>query len=149
MQIQGLENIISLEDFNALLQRTKRWVDEIKTIIEAENDSKIKKNIMQKITLFNIPDKRDKNILDKLDQQQKKGIKMLREFLYENENVNADLIQNKIFTIAKEELNIAPKKLFEAIYQVILGKKFGPRLGSFLTLIDNKWLLERLNVTSI
>ena len=149
MQIQGLENKISLEDFNVLLQRTKRWVDEIKTIIEAENDSKIKKNIMQKISLFNIPDKRDTNILDKLDQQQKDGIKMLREFLYENENVSADLIQNKIFTIAKEELNLAPRKLFEAIYQVILGKKFGPRLGSFLTLIDIKWLLERLNVTSI
>lgn len=149
MQIQGLENTISFEDFNRVLQRTKRWVDEIKTMIEAENDSKIKKNIMQKISLFDIPDKRDTNMLNKLDQRQKDGIKMLREFLYENENVSADLIQNKIFTIAKEELNIAPRKFFEAIYQVILGKKFGPRLGSFLTLLDIKWLLERLNITSI
>jgi len=149
MHIQGLENNISLEDFNILLQRTKRWVDEIKSIIKAENDNKIKKNIMQKISLFDIPNKRDTNIVDKLDQSQKDGIKRLREFLYENENVSADLIQNKIFTIAKEELNIAPKKLFEAIYQVILGKKFGPRLGSFLTLIDIKWLLERLKITPI
>ena len=104
---------------------------------------------MQKISLFDIPDKRDTNMLNKLDQRQIDGIKMLREFLYENENVSADLIQNKIFTIAKEELNIAPRKLFEAIYQVIIGKKFGPRLGSFLTLLDIKWLLERLNITSI
>jgi len=149
MQIQGFENEISLEDFNVILQRTKRWVDEIKIIIEAESDNKIKKNIMQKISLFDIPDKRDTNILDKLDQQQKEGIKILRNFLYENENVSADLIQNKIFSIAKEELDMAPRKLFEAIYQVILGKKYGPRLGSFLTLIEIKWLLERLNITPI
>jgi lysyl-tRNA synthetase class I len=36
--------------------------------------------------------------------------------------------------------------MFEAIYMVILGKKFGPRLGPFLLLLDREWLLERLTL---
>jgi len=55
-------------------------------------------------------------------------------------------LQNKIFTIAKEKLKSPPRKLFEAIYQLILGKKDGPRLGSFLTLLDKGWLINRFNI---
>ena len=149
MEAQKFERMISIEDFGVLLQRTKNWVDEIKTIIENEKDKKIKKKLMQKVSLFEISDNFDKNILNKLDEQQINGIKILRHFLLKNENLDADLIQNKIFTIAKEDLNMAPTKLFEAIYQIILGKKFGPRLGSFLSLLDKNWLVERLNINLI
>ena len=84
----------------------------------------------------------------KLDEQQVKGIKLLRDFFLENKSLDPDFIQNKIFIIAKEELKIAPKKMFEGIYQIILGKKYGPRLGSFLSLLDKEWLLERFNINS-
>lgn len=149
MEPQNFERMISIEDFRVLLQRTKNWVDEIKTIIENEKDKKIKKKLMQKVSLFEISDNFDKNILNKLDEQQINGIKILRHFLLKNENLDADLIQNKIFTIAKEDLNMAPTKLFEALYQIILGKRFGPRLGSFLSLLDKNWLVERLNINLI
>ncbi|MFX1554095.1 MAG: lysine--tRNA ligase, partial [Promethearchaeota archaeon] len=66
--------------------------------------------------------------------------------LEKNETLDADSIQNKIFSIAKNDLDISPRKLFEAIYQIILGKKSGPRLGPFLTLLDKNWLLERFNI---
>jgi lysyl-tRNA synthetase class 1 len=71
---------------------------------------------------------------------------LLRNYLNNEEFYTIDLIQNKIFTIANEDLGIQPRKLFEAIYKVILGKKSGPRLGSFLSLLDKTWLLERLNL---
>ena len=56
------------------------------------------------------------------------------------------MIQNRIFTIANDDLKLPPRKMFEVIYQIILGKKSGPRLGSFLSLLDKQWLLERLNI---
>ena len=149
MASQNFENKISLKDFNVLIQRTKNWVDEVKNIIQNQSDNKIKKNMMQKISLFEIPENLDEKILNKLDIQQIRGITMVREFLLNDENLNSDLIQNKIFKIAKETLQIAPKKLFEAIYQILLGKKFGPRLGSFLLLLEKEWLLERLNINSL
>ena len=48
-------------------------------------------------------------------------------------------------SIAKNELDIAPRKMFEAIYLVILGNKSGPRLGPFISMLDKDWLLNRLN----
>ena len=147
-EIKDFEEIFSIEDFKDILQRTEKWVKQVKKTIENEKNNTVKKYILQRISLFEIPDKMDKNLLNKLDEKQINGIKKLRNFLIENEKVDGDLIQNKIFKIAKEDLNIAPKKLFEAIYLIILGKKFGPRLGSFLSLLDKNWLLERLNVGS-
>ncbi len=149
IDINKFENSISIEDFYTLLQRTKKWVDEVKKIIENEKDIKIKRGIMQKISLFEISAQLDKNIINKLDKQQISSIAKLRKFLLDIEDLDADLIQNKIFTIAKEDLNIAPKKMFQAIYQIILGRESGPRLGSFLSLLDRNWLLERLNISSI
>ena len=146
--IKNIEEEISIEDFNILLQRSKNWVEEVKKIIENEKDQIVKKNLLQKVSLFEIPDELDKNLLTKLDDQQIKGIKLLRSFFLESELLDPDFIQNKIFTIAKEELKINPKKMFEGIYQIILGKKYGPRLGSFLSLLDKEWLLERFNIDS-
>jgi lysyl-tRNA synthetase class 1 len=143
---QNLEKKVTMEEFRSLLERTKAWIDEIKKIIENEKDDKTKKEILQKVTLFEIPDKIDKTFLQKLDDQQINGIKLLRDYLIENHNLDADTIQNKIFTIAKDDLKLSPKKLFEAIYLVLFGKKFGPRLGSFIKLLDKNWLLERLDI---
>ncbi len=144
--LENLEKVVSIRDFGSLLKRTKNWIEEVKKLIESENNSSIKKSIMQKISIFEITDKPDKNLLKSLDMNQINGIKILRNFLLESEIVDADFIQNKIFTIAKEDLKMKPRKLFEAIYQVLLGKKHGPRLGSFLSLLDKNWLLERLNI---
>jgi lysyl-tRNA synthetase class 1 len=85
-------------------------------------------------------------MINSLTDTQKKGITLLREYLINEEFYSPDLIQNKIFTIANEDIGISPRKLFEAIYKIILGKKSGPRLGSFLSLLDKNWLLERLNL---
>jgi len=144
--IENLENLISIGEFSALLERTKDYVEEVKKLIENESDNSIKKHIMQKISLFEIPDKMDKNLLNNLDVNQINGIQLLRNFLLKSDTLDADFIQNKVFTIAKEDLKMKPSKLFEAIYQVLLGKKHGPRLGSFISLLDKQWLLERLNI---
>ncbi|MFX1277463.1 MAG: lysine--tRNA ligase [Promethearchaeota archaeon] len=143
---EDLEDIISVEEFKFLLERTKNWIDEVKKIIENTKDPHTIRELTQKITIFTIQDEVNKNIINNLSEGQIKGIGLVRKFFIENDILDADVIQNTIFTISKETLNIKPKKLFEAIYLLILGKKFGPRLGSFLLLLDKEWLIDRLTI---
>ncbi len=145
-QYEDFEKFITIEQFEELINQTSKWINEVKDIIENEKNEKIKKEILRKVNIFTIPEKVDGKILNDLNNNQKKGIFLLREYLNENELLDPDSLQNKIFTIAKEKLKIPPRKLFEAIYQVILGKKYGPRLGSFLTLLDKSWLINRFNI---
>lgn len=139
------KKILRKEEFETLLKRTENWINEVKTIIEGIDDIKIKKSILNKIEIFSIPEKIDKDLINKLDKEQIKGLSKLRQFIKQNEIKDADSIQNKIFTISKEEIKIPPRKMFEAIYLVILGKKSGPRLGPFIALLDKNWLIKRLD----
>lgn len=146
MDENNFGKVISKQEFTDLLDRTRYWIEEIKKIIEQEDDPKVRRNILQKISIFTIPEKINKDLISELNDLQKEGIRILRNYLDQNKDLDSDGIQNKIFTIAKEELEIAPKKLFQAIYKIILGKKFGPRLGPFLKLLDKEWLIARFNI---
>jgi lysyl-tRNA synthetase class 1 len=144
--LKNFEESITIEEFRKLINKTTNWLNEVKKAIGEEKDAKIKKEILRKINIFSIPQGIDNKILDNLDENQRKGLSKLRTYLVDHEKLEADSIQNKVFSIAKEDLNIPPRKLFEAIYQMILGRKNGPKLGSFLKMLDKEWLLNRLNI---
>jgi lysyl-tRNA synthetase class I len=139
------ESVISFEIFIALLKRTENWINEIKTSIASSEDQKMIKNILNKIEIFNIPETIDKKLINNLSDDQINGLKKFRDYLANNNYLDADSIQNKIFTIAKKELEIPPRKMFEALYLLLLGLKSGPRLGPFILMLDKPWLMERLN----
>ena len=145
INLDNLSDYLSMEEFESLLLRTRNWIEEIKLLLD-DKDPKTKRILSQKINIFNIPKVVDAQLLNKLDESQKDGIYLLREYLIENKKIDEDSIQNKVFNLAKQELQISPKKLFQALYQVILGKKNGPRLGSLVILLDREWLLNRLNL---
>ncbi len=146
MEKNGFKNVISLQEFKILLTLTNNWLKEVKKIIESEEDPKVKKEIIRKVEIFTIPEEIDENLINIMEEKQIKGIQLLREYLKNTEDLESDLIQNKIFNIAKNDLILPPRKFFESIYQIILGKKSGPRLGPFLSLLDKNWLLKRMNV---
>ncbi|MFW9970329.1 MAG: lysine--tRNA ligase [Candidatus Odinarchaeota archaeon] len=146
MQKQDFKKVITEQEFKEVFFQANNWLQEIKKILESEKDPKIKKDIMRKLELFTIPEKVDKSILSKIDDKQIKGINLLRDYLINTDALDADSIQNEIFSIAKKDLSIPPKKFFEALYLILLGKKSGPRLGPFLSLLEKSWLLERLNI---
>jgi len=139
------ESVMPFEEFKALLKRTKNWINEIKSYTTNLEDQKAIRNILNKIEIFTIPETIEKKLINNLSDNQIKGLKKFREHLADNEYLDADSIQNKIFTIAKKELEIPPRKIFEALYLLLLGLKSGPRLGPFILMLDKPWLMERLN----
>jgi len=145
MKNKNFENIITKEEFEILIIQTKNWLEEVNKIIENEKNPKIKKEIIKKVEIFTIPNEIDSNLIKNMNEKQIKGVKLLKDYLEVNNELDPDSIQNKIFDIAKKEVDIPPRKLFELIYQIILGKKSGPRLGPFLSMLDKDWLLERFN----
>lgn len=44
----------------------------------------------------------------------------------------------------KDELGLAPKEMFQTLYQAIIGKNSGPRAGWFLSILPREWLVKRL-----
>jgi len=145
LRIEKAEKIISIEDFKVLLKRTETWINEVKDELTRITDHKIKRNILNKIDIFTIPDTIPKDLINTLSDKQKKGLILFKKFLLEKDNLDADSIQNKIFTIAKEELEVPPRNMFKAFYLLLLGNKSGPRLGPFILMLDKEWLVKRLN----
>ena len=139
------ECLISFEEFKAILKRTENWLNEIKLYMDSLNDQKAIRNILNKIEIFTIPETIDKKLKNNLSNDQINGLKKFRDYLADNDYLDADSIQNKIFTIAKKDLEIPPKKMFEALYLILLGSKSGPRLGPFIQMLEKSWLTERLN----
>ncbi len=139
------QNAISIDEFKILLKRTENWISEVKILIESIKDEKVKKNILSKIEIFTIPETVDNDLIKTLSEKQLGGLILFRSYYMQNNDLDADSIQNRIFTIAKEEQMIPARKMFEAFYLILLGKKFGPRLGSFLLMLDKTWFLKRLN----
>ena len=140
---------ITLEEFDNLLTRTTNWISEVKSFINKIGTEKKKKFLLNKIGIFSIPVEINKSLIDKLNKNQISGLKLIRDSIIKEENMNAEKIQNEIFSIAKESLQINPKELFEALYLVILGKNSGPRLGSFMALLDKEWLQRRLDFLNV
>ncbi len=139
------ESVITFEEFKALLKRTENWINEINSYINSLKDQKAIKNITNKIEIFSIPKTIDNKIIISLSDEQLNGLKKFKDYLADNDDLDADSIQNKIFTIAKKELEIPPRKLFEAFYLILLGSKSGPRLGPFIQMLEKTWLIKRLN----
>lgn len=79
------------------------------------------------------------------DEQQRRALKVLVERLPGFDD--GQMIHEGIYAIA-QELEMNPKKLFQTIYQSILGTKSGPRLGYFLVSLDRDFLIERFTAAS-
>ncbi|MFP4151207.1 MAG: lysine--tRNA ligase [Alkalispirochaeta sp.] len=63
---------------------------------------------------------------------ERRAIVMLREVVKEGlENFSEKDVQNRIYEIARGE-GIEPKEFFPVLYNVLVGKDQGPRLGGFL-----------------
>lgn len=79
------------------------------------------------------------------NEQQRQVMKILSERMPGYEDGQA--IHEGIYDLARE-LDMNPKKLFQTIYQALLGTKSGPRLGYFLVSMDRDFVVERFREAS-
>jgi len=81
-------------------------------------------------------------VKSRLTPEEKEGLKALATMLREKE-WNEDALQYEVFELGKR-LGIGTK-IFTAVYLAFLGRKFGPRLASFLLSLDRDFTLRRLD----
>ena len=55
-----------------------------------------------------------------------------------------EMIHNSFYEL-QEESEIPAKRFFKVVYNAILGKDRGPRLGFFLATMDKNFIIERLD----
>ncbi|RLG58108.1 MAG: lysine--tRNA ligase [Candidatus Hydrothermarchaeota archaeon] len=118
-------------------------------------DEKVKEEIMKRIKLARnwarkyAPEHMRYSFLEdinrvkgKLDEKQKTFLTKLAEWLEEKPRTREE-IHNQIYILARE-LDIQPKKAFQAIYLIMLGKLAGPKAGTLLASLDRKLVIDRL-----
>ena len=102
----------------------------------------------EKLTL--IDSNTAKENYNELSQKQKEWIKLFSENLKNmgnnEEKYNASSIHELIYDSAKE-IDLEPKEAFSASYKILLGKNYGPKLGSFLSSLDKDFVIERYTVS--
>ncbi|EHP89176.1 lysine--tRNA ligase [Methanotorris formicicus] len=91
-----------------------------------------------------IDEEEAKKIYNELDEKQKEWIKYFGEKVKDIE-FDALNIHELIYETAKE-IGLEPKKAFLASYKILLGKRYGPKLGSFLATLGREFVVRRYNM---
>ncbi len=91
-------------------------------------------------TLQNILPEAAKN----LSEVQKKALLSLKAYIESSTAMPSGEDMHSKLHALKEEVTISPADLFSAIYLAFLGKGYGPKAGWFLSVLDRKFVLKRL-----
>ncbi|MBN2518803.1 MAG: lysine--tRNA ligase [Candidatus Altiarchaeota archaeon] len=90
---------------------------------------------------FTLIEKLTPDILKTLDKKQRAALENLADVV--DKNYSEPDLNKKIFEIA-EKHDLKPPKLFQAIYQVFLNEKKGPRAAPFLLSMEKDFVKKRL-----
>jgi len=77
----------------------------------------------------------------KLSNEQKDYLKLAIDLI--NTDANAQDLQTKLYELTKEQ-SINPKLGFQAIYQVLIGKDFGPKAGAFIRQYEKEEVIGKI-----
>jgi len=92
--------------------------------------------------IVDVPETVSDEIIDTLTDDDKRFLSRFVQ-IFEKESLDEDGIQTAIFNTAKE-VKIKPKRAFQVLYRILISRISGPRLGPFLLLLGNDWVLERI-----
>ncbi|MFW5913366.1 MAG: lysine--tRNA ligase [Candidatus Hadarchaeota archaeon] len=85
----------------------------------------------------------DEDIKEDLSPEQKKCLKTLADEIVRKDYRPVEL-HNRVYEVARSN-DLKPVKLFHAIYLVLLGQKSGPRVGNFLTALEDDFIAGRFS----
>lgn len=74
-----------------------------------------------------------------------KFLKALEDFKTSGEEATADVMQNLVYTVGKEN-GVKPKDWFKNLYRVFLKQSSGPKIGSFIALLGVEKAIERVRI---
>ena len=77
-----------------------------------------------------------------VDDSSKVALKQLADLLQKDETLED--LQNSIYSIAKEN-QVQPKDFFRILYQIILSKDRGPKIGPFIEDIGKKKVADAIS----
>jgi lysyl-tRNA synthetase class 1 len=89
-----------------------------------------------------IPDSVPKEIIDTITEKDREFLKNFVEVL-NGDPLDDEELQGKVFESARE-VGLKDKRAFVVLYRILISRKSGPRLGGFLNLLGNDWVLERI-----
>lgn len=78
-----------------------------------------------------------------LSIEQKEAIRQVLEYVSSKDVLDGQELHTRLHEIRKE-VNIEPKDFFEGLYISFLGKSSGPKVGWFLSVLDKKFIENRL-----
>lgn len=138
---------MDIEEEVAKIKGEKLTVEDKK---EIEHRSGYAKNWLEKYApedyKYELKEKEIPEAAKNLSQKQKEALKILLDYVKLQEKLDGQELHTKLHDI-KTEADINPKDLFSAIYLITLGKESGPKAGWFLSVLDKKFLEERLEET--
>jgi lysyl-tRNA synthetase class 1 len=89
-----------------------------------------------------VPETVPKEIRDTLTENDKAFLKTFVEIL-KGDPLDDEELQGKVFETARE-VGLKDKRAFVVLYRILISRKSGPRLGGFLNLLGNEWVLNRI-----
>lgn len=92
--------------------------------------------------IIEVPDVVPKDVVSTMSKDDRRFLSRFVETI-QREPLDDDDMQASIFNTAKD-IGIKPKRAFLILYRILLSKNSGPRLGPFLNLLGNDWVLERI-----
>ncbi|MFW9957280.1 MAG: lysine--tRNA ligase [Candidatus Odinarchaeota archaeon] len=92
--------------------------------------------------IIDVPDVVPKDVVSTMSKDDRRFLSRFVETI-QREPLDDDDMQASIFNTAKD-VGIKPKRAFLILYRILLSKNSGPRLGPFLNLLGNDWVLERI-----
>ena len=87
------------------------------------------------------------NLKKQFKEEEKEALRIFADKLG-NRELTEDGLENLLYRVAKDETGLGSRKFFQLIYLVLFGEKQGPRLASFILLMDRNMLLQRLREAS-
>jgi lysyl-tRNA synthetase class 1 len=89
-----------------------------------------------------VPDTVPKEIKDTLTDDDRAFLTNFVEIL-KGDPLDDEELQGKVFETARL-VGLKDKRAFVVLYRILISRKSGPRLGGFLNLLGNEWVLERI-----
>ena len=81
-----------------------------------------------------------------LDEEQREALGRIADLIEAGKR--DEELQTALFAVVKDELGVQPKKVFQAIYQSLLGRDSGPKAGTFLSALDTDMVVSRFRELS-